>query len=77
MIFYLMGTSPEKGSRTLSFLMETPSDKLKSGEYYANEKITATTKESYDLDVAKKLLQTAKEYLQKYINTDSPIFKAD
>jgi NAD(P)-dependent dehydrogenase (short-subunit alcohol dehydrogenase family) len=77
MIFYLMGKSPEKGSRTLSFLMETPSDKLKSGEYYANEKITVTTKESYDLEVAKKLLQTAKEYLQKYINTDSPIFKAD
>jgi NAD(P)-dependent dehydrogenase (short-subunit alcohol dehydrogenase family) len=75
MIFYLMGKSPEKGSITLSYLMETPNAQLKSGEYYANKEITATTKQSYDMKVAEELLEVVKVYLEKYITTPSPIFK--
>ena len=75
MIFYIMGKSPEKGSQTLSFMIETPNSQLKSGEYYSNNKVTATTKESYDMEVAEKLLQTVKVYLDNYTNSESPIFK--
>lgn len=74
MIFYLMGKSPKKGSQTLSFLMETPNSELKSGEYYVNEKITTTTKESYDMDVSERLLTTVQAYLKPYLDSESPIF---
>ena len=75
MIFFVMGSSPEKGSQTLSFIMDTPSKELRSGEYYSNKKVTPTTKESYDMEVAEKLLQTVRDYLKKYTNSASPIFK--
>ena len=75
LIFYLMGKSPKKGSRTLSYIIETPNSQLKSGEYYANKKVKATTIESYDMKVAEKLLQTVRAYLEKYINSESPILK--
>ncbi len=74
MIFYLMGKSPEKGSQTLSFLIETPNSQLTSGEYYANKKITPTTKEAYDMEVAKKLLKTIYTYLHPYVKSISPVF---
>lgn len=76
LIFYLMGKSPEKGSQTLSYLIETPKNHLKSGEYYANNKVTSTTKESYDMNVAEKLLHTVREYLKKYVDSESVIFQS-
>ncbi len=75
MIFYFMGKSPDKGSQTLSYLIETPNSKLKSGEYYADKIITKTTIESYDLEVAKKLLRTLITYLDQYIKSESGILK--
>jgi NAD(P)-dependent dehydrogenase (short-subunit alcohol dehydrogenase family) len=75
MIFYILGKSPEKGSQTLSFLIETPKAKLKSGEYYADKKITKTTKQSYDMEAAQKLLLTIETYLSQYIKSESVIFK--
>ena len=74
MIFYLMGKSSEKGSQTLSFLIETPKSQLKSGEYYADKKITNTTKDSYDMEVGEKLLKTVYAYINQYIKSESPIF---
>ena len=76
MIFYIMGKSPEKGSQTLSFLMETANSQLKSGEYYANNKITKTTNQSYDMEVAEKLRITVRSYLEKYLSSESPIFNS-
>jgi NAD(P)-dependent dehydrogenase (short-subunit alcohol dehydrogenase family) len=73
MIFYILGKSPEKGAQTLIYLMETSTTQLKSGEYYANNKITTTTKESYDIQVAEKLATTLKAYLQPYLKTESPV----
>lgn len=75
MVFYIMGGSPEKGSQTLSFIMETSNLQLKSGEYYYNNKVTETTKESYDMEAAKKLLKIIGKFLEKYMNSESPIFK--
>lgn len=67
MIFYLMGKSVEKGARTHLYLINTAQDKLTSGEYYANSKITRTTKESYDMMTAKQLLERGREYLEAYL----------
>lgn len=75
MIFFLMGKSSEKGSQTLSFLIETSNDLLVSGEYYSDKKVTKTTEQSYDLAVGEKLLKTANKYLNNYIKTTSLIFK--
>jgi NAD(P)-dependent dehydrogenase (short-subunit alcohol dehydrogenase family) len=75
MIFYLMGKSPEKGSQTLSFLIETKKELLTSGEYYSDKKITKTTKQSYDLATGKKIIEVANTYLSEYIKADSPLFK--
>jgi len=77
MIFYIMGKSPEKGSQTLSYIIETPNSQLESGEYYANEKVTATTKESYDMEVAEKLLLMIRDYLDKYVRSESPFLKTN
>lgn len=75
MIFYLMGKSPEKGSQTLSFLIETKNELLTSGEYYVNEKVTTATKQSYEVEIGEKVIAVANNYLNQYIKTDSPIFK--
>ena len=56
-VFWLMGKSVEKGAKTHLHLIDTPSSKLVSGEYYANSKLTQTTKESNDLNTAKKLME--------------------
>ena len=74
MIFYLMGNSPEKGSQTLSYLIETSRSQLKTGEYYANKKVTNTTKESYDMQIAQKLLELVYSYVEQYLEIESPIF---
>lgn len=75
MIFYFLGSSAEKGSQTLSFLIEADKDNLTSGEYYADKKIKTTTKESYDLEVGEKLITVANTYLSQYIKVDSPFLK--
>jgi NAD(P)-dependent dehydrogenase (short-subunit alcohol dehydrogenase family) len=73
-IFKHMGTTPEKGAQTLIYLAETPNEDLISGEYYTKKHVAKITKESYDLDMAEKLLELVKEYLKKYIQEDSLIF---
>jgi len=73
MIFYLLGKSPEKGSQTLSYLIEKQNSLLESGEYYADKEITKTSKESYDMAIAEKLLNKVGEYLEKYTDLESPI----
>ncbi len=62
-VFWLIGKSSEKGAKTHLHLIDTPSSKLVSGEYYANSKLTQTTKESNDLDTAKKLMEVIESKL--------------
>jgi NAD(P)-dependent dehydrogenase (short-subunit alcohol dehydrogenase family) len=76
MIFNLMGSSPEKGSETLSFLIDADNSDLKSGEYYTGKKIKQTTRQSYDMVAAEKLMKTAYRYLDQYIESESPVFPA-
>ncbi len=68
LIFYLMGKSPEKGSQTLSYLIETDSKNLESGAYYANKKVTKTTPQSYDMVTAQKLFTAVKTYLNPFVS---------
>jgi NAD(P)-dependent dehydrogenase (short-subunit alcohol dehydrogenase family) len=74
MIFSVMGKSPQEGCKTLLYLVEADKDDLTTGEYYADLKITYTTKESYSLSVAGILFETVRSYLREYLTTSSPIF---
>jgi NAD(P)-dependent dehydrogenase (short-subunit alcohol dehydrogenase family) len=74
MVFLVMGKSPEKGAQTLNYLMETPKNQLQTGEYYAKQKVTQTTPESYNLASASQLLHELKKYLQPYLHETSVIF---
>lgn len=69
-VFWLMGKSVEKGAKTHLYLIDSPSSKLVSGEYYANSKLTQTTKESNDFDTAKKLMEVIQSYLAP---TNAPV----
>lgn len=62
LIFKLLGKSKEKGAQTHTFLIDEPNNKLTSGAYYANSQMTKTTKESYDMDTAAKLLNVIHDY---------------
>ena len=73
MVFNLLGKSSEKGSQTLSYLIETKNKFLKSGEYYADKKVTKTTNQSYDLAIGEKLIEVASIYLDKYIKPNTLI----
>jgi len=75
MIFWLLGTSPEKGAQNLIYLVETKNEILVTGEYYDNKQITQTTKESYNMQTAEKLLKVTRGYLNKYITQSSLIYK--
>ncbi len=74
LIFKWMGKTPEQGAETLEYLIETDSEELISGEYYTNCQVAKITKESYDMDMAKKLLDMVKGYLRDYITEKSLVF---
>jgi NAD(P)-dependent dehydrogenase (short-subunit alcohol dehydrogenase family) len=68
LFFKIFGLSPEKGAKTLTYLMLTPTSDLKNGEYYANRKVKKTdTKESYNLEIAEQLESVCDKYLEKYL----------
>ena len=73
-IFNRMGTTPEKGAETLIYLAESSNEDLVSGEYYTKSHVAKITDESYDMDMAEKLLLLIKRYLKKYITETSLIF---
>lgn len=77
LIFSLMGKSPEKGSKTLSYLIEKPNIDLSIGEYYANQKVKKTSSESYNMESAKKLLKVIQNYLKDYSSNSSPFTRAN
>ncbi len=63
-IFQLFGRTKEKGAQTHIHLIDQNTKQLKSGEYYANSKVKATTKYSYDMNVAQKLWSRVNEYIK-------------
>lgn len=63
-IFKLFGKSKERGAQTHIYLIDQNAELLKSGEYYANNKITQTTEYSYRMEVAENLWITAQKYFR-------------
>jgi hypothetical protein len=61
--FKAFGISPKKGAETLIFLATEDNNNLKNGEYYSKNKVAQTQAYSYDKDVANKLIDIAKSYL--------------
>lgn len=74
LIFKLLGTTPEKGARNLIYLANTAKSELVSGEYYDSKKVKVINEGTYDLDLATRLLDRCKVYLQHFISTPSLIF---
>jgi NAD(P)-dependent dehydrogenase (short-subunit alcohol dehydrogenase family) len=74
MIFLLMGKSPHEGCKTLLYLVEAQKDDLISGEYYADMKVSHSSKESQSLSVAAILFETVRSYLREYLTSSSLIF---
>lgn len=66
-IFWSMGKGVAKGAENLLFLCNTKNELLKSGEYYANNKVKSITKESYDMEMAQKLSDTISRYLAPFL----------
>ncbi len=64
MIFKLMGKNPEIGAETSIYLASSPDVENVTGEYFAKEKIKRSSKESYDMDLAKKLWDVSEKYLK-------------
>jgi NAD(P)-dependent dehydrogenase (short-subunit alcohol dehydrogenase family) len=65
LIFRLLGKSKEKGAQTHIHLIDAHSTALKSGAYYANRKVTQTTKYSCDMEQAKRLWDVLNDYDKK------------
>ena len=75
LFFQLMGVPPEKGAETIIYLAEENKSKLISGEYYTKKVVKKITPQSYDLQVAEKLLISLKPYLANYLGKSSAIFE--
>lgn len=77
LVFWFMGRSPEKGAETLIYLLENNKNELRGGDYYAYKVVKKITPQSYDMDIAEKLLKVTEDYLKPYLNKTSLIFPAD
>lgn len=66
-IFHLMGKTIDKGAKTHMYLIDEDIQHLHSGGYYANCKLTKSSAQSYNLEVAKKLMQVMNGYLDPYL----------
>ena len=75
LFFRVFGIAPEKGAETMIYLAKENKSKLISGEYYAKKEVRKITAQSYDMQVAEKLLRTLKPYLAHYLSPSSIIFE--
>lgn len=60
--FRTFGKSPEKGARTSVYLASSSDVANVSGECYSKSRIARTSKESYDLELARKLWDLSERY---------------
>jgi len=64
MIFKMMGKDPKIGAETSIYLASSPEVENITGEYFAKKEIKKSSKESYDMDLAKKLWDVSEKYLK-------------
>jgi len=69
-IFKLMGKDPKIGAETSIYLSSSPDVENITGEYFAKKIIKRSSKESYDMDLAKKLWDVSEKYLNNYLKSD-------
>ena len=62
--FKLLGKDPKKGAETSIYLASSPDVDNITGQYFVNKKIRQSSKESNDMEVAKKLWDLSVEYLE-------------
>lgn len=74
LIFWMMGASPEKGAQTLIHVVEQPIEVLENGAFYTKCEVTKTTPQSYNMEVAARLLEETRKYLEQYLKHSSAIF---
>jgi NAD(P)-dependent dehydrogenase (short-subunit alcohol dehydrogenase family) len=63
MIFKMMGKDPKIGAETSIYLASSPEVENITGEYFAKKEIKKSSKESYDMDLAKKIWDVSEKYL--------------
>jgi len=61
--FKFFGKNPKKGAEASIFLATSPEVENITGQYFANKKIRQSSKESNDMEVAKKLWDLSVEYV--------------
>jgi NAD(P)-dependent dehydrogenase (short-subunit alcohol dehydrogenase family) len=76
LFFRFMAIPPEKGAQTLIYLAEEDKGHLVTGEYYYLKAVKKITPQSYDMEVAQRLIDNLKTYLTKYITSSSPILES-
>jgi NAD(P)-dependent dehydrogenase (short-subunit alcohol dehydrogenase family) len=64
MIFKMMGKDPKIGAETSIYLASSPDVENITGKYFAKKEIKKSSKESYDMDLAKKLWDVSEKYLK-------------
>ncbi len=64
---HLFALTNEEGAKTSIYLATSKEVSNISGEYFAREKITKSSDESYDIEKAKKLWDVSIEYVREYI----------
>lgn len=63
-IFKMMGKNPKIGAETSIYLASSPDVENITGKYFAKKEIKKSSKESYDMDLAKKLWDVSEKYLK-------------
>lgn len=63
-MFKLLGKDPKIGAETSIYLASSPEVEKITGEYFAKKKIKQSSKESYNMDLAKKLWDVSKTYIK-------------
>jgi NAD(P)-dependent dehydrogenase (short-subunit alcohol dehydrogenase family) len=67
LFFRIFGASPEKGARTSIYLASSPEVANISGECFRKSRVTRTSKESNDSDLAKRLWSLSEKYTQNWL----------
>lgn len=67
-IISFMSVSLEEGAQTSIYLASSPEVEGITGEYFEKKKIKDSSKESYDLNVAKRLWEVSNNYVKNYLD---------
>jgi NAD(P)-dependent dehydrogenase (short-subunit alcohol dehydrogenase family) len=70
-VFRLFGKNPEKGADTSVYVASSPDVNGISGEYFVDRRIALPSKESHDMDMARRLWEVSERYV---IRRTSPLF---